>query len=125
MLNKVQLIGNLGTDPETKTTPSGVTVGKLSVATSHRSKVNGEWQDQTEWHRVVVFNQLAETCQKYLTKGRKCYVEGRIQTRQWQADDGTTRYMTEIIGDRVLFLSSKSSDREGSYTQQADDDIPF
>ena len=126
MVNKVILIGNLGADPETKTTPSGTTVGKLSLATSHRSKVDGEWQDQTEWHRVVVFNKLADTCHKYLRKGRKCYVEGRVQTRKWQGDDGSTKYMTEIIGEQVRFLESKNSDREGSYTQQQDDDdLPF
>ena len=126
MVNKVILIGNLGADPETKTTPSGTTVGKLSLATSHRSKVDGEWQDQTEWHRVVVFNKLADTCHKYLRKGRKCSVEGRVQTRKWQGDDGSTKYMTEIIGEQVRFLESKNSDREGSYPQQQDDDdLPF
>jgi len=125
MLNKAQLIGNLGSDPETRNTNSGNTVCNLSIATSHRGKTQaGEWEERTEWHRVVCFGRTAETCQKYLTKGRRVYVEGRIQTRSWD-DNGVTKYTTEIIGERVLFLSNRTPDREGSYSEAPEDEIPF
>ena len=125
MLNKAQLIGNLGSDPETRNTNSGNTVCNLSVATSHRGKTQaGEWEERTEWHRVVCFGRTAETCQKYLTKGRRVYVEGRIQTRSWD-DNGVTKYTTEIVGERVLFLSNRTPDREGSYSEAPEDEIPF
>ena len=125
MLNKAQLIGNLGQDPETRNTNSGNTVCNLSVATSHRGKTQaGEWEERTEWHRVVCFGRTAETCQKYLTKGRRVYVEGRIQTRNWD-DNGVTKYTTEIIGERVLFLSNRTPDREGSYSEAPDAEVPF
>ena len=125
MLNKAQLIGNLGSDPDTRNTNSGNTVCNLSVATSHRGKTQaGEWEERTEWHRVVCFGRTAETCQKYLTKGRRVYVEGRIQTRSWD-DNGVTKYTTEIVGERVLFLSNRTPDREGSYSEAPEDEIPF
>ena len=107
MLNKVMLIGNLGAEPDAKNV-NGATVCQFSVATTERwmDKQNVK-QERTEWHRVVVWNKLAENCSKYLHKGSKVYVEGKIATRTWEKD-GTKHYATEIKGDEVRFLSPKS-----------------
>ena len=105
-VNKVILVGNLGADPDVKTTASGNTVATLSIATSERFKDrDGNAQERTEWHRVVVWGKTAELAAKYLQKGRKVYVEGRIQTRSWD-DNGTKRYATEVVADQVTFLDS-------------------
>lgn len=101
-LNKVILIGNLGADPEVRFTGSGKAVANLRIATTEKW-TGGE---NTEWHRVVVFGTQAETCKEYLSKGRQVYVEGRIQTRQWDDKDGNKRYTTEIVAQRILFLGS-------------------
>lgn len=108
MVNKVILIGNLGADPETRETKSGSSVGNLRIATNERRKIDGEWADHTEWHRVTVFGKTAENCEKYLSKGRQVYVEGRIQTRQWKDKEGNDKYTTEIVADQVRFLSGAS-----------------
>ncbi|MCA9675948.1 MAG: single-stranded DNA-binding protein, partial [Myxococcales bacterium] len=102
-VNKVILIGNLGADPEVRTTPSGQQVATLSLATSRNYKDReGNRREETEWHRVVVWNQLAELAQRYLAKGRKVYIEGRLQTRSWDdAQTGQKKYTTEIIADQM------------------------
>jgi single-strand DNA-binding protein len=106
MLNKAMLIGHLGADPELKYTKSGVAVCNFNVATSERWKdKNGEQQEQTEWHHVVVWKNLAEACNQYLHKGSKVYVEGKLQTRKWQDKNGSDRYTTEIVASYVQFLT--------------------
>lgn len=108
MINKVMLIGNLGADPEMRYTASGTAVATFRLATSERFKdQSGEWQDRTEWHRVVAFGRLAEICGEYLTKGRQIYIEGRIQTRTWEDQQGQTRYTTEIVAREMKMLGQR------------------
>lgn len=105
MINKVILIGNLGADPEVRSTAGGTAVATLRIATTERRKdKDGNWSDHTEWHNVVVFGRTAENCGQYLKKGRQVYVEGRLQTRKWQDRDGNDRYTTEVAGDIVRFI---------------------
>ena len=105
MLNKVMIIGNLGADPEMRYTANGNAVTTFNVATSRRFTDNsGERREETEWFRVVTWSRLAETCAQYLTKGRQVYVEGRMQTRSWEGQDGQKRYTTELIAEDVRFL---------------------
>src|SRR5512137_1025149 len=107
-LNKVMLIGNLGKDPEVRYTASGAAVASFSIATSDKIKnKNGEWEDKTEWHNIVLWNKLAEIAKEYLTKGKTVYIEGRLQTRKWQDRDGKDRYTTEIVGEKMQMLSTK------------------
>ena len=108
-INKVILIGNLGADPEVRQTAGGSAVTTLSVATSDqwRDKQTGEMQEKTEWHRVVAFQRLAEIMGEYLRKGSKVYVEGRLQTRKWQGQDGQDRYTTEIVANDMQMLDSR------------------
>lgn len=116
-LNKVQLIGRLGRDPEMKSTKSGMSITNLSVATTRRAKSSsGSYQEETEWHRVVCFGKTAEFASQYLLKGRLVYVEGRLKTNEWQAKDGSKRKTTEVMADTVQSLD-KPSDRPsgGSY----------
>lgn len=110
MLNKVMLIGRLGADPEVRYMPSGGAVTTLSLATSRRwkDKQTGERREETEWHRVVLFNRLAEIAGEYLKKGSQAYIEGHIRTRKWQAQDGQDRYTTEIVADTMNMLDSRS-----------------
>ncbi len=100
-VNKVILIGNLGNDPDVRFTPNGSAVANLSLATSEswKDRNTGQQQEKTEWHRVVVFGKLAEIAQQYLRKGSKVYIEGKLQTRKWQGQDGQDRYTTEIVVD--------------------------
>ncbi len=114
-VNKAILIGNLGQDPELRTTGSGTAVCNLRIATSDRRKDReGAWTDHTEWHNVVVFGRTAENVGRYCRKGKQIFVEGRIQTRKWQDRDGRDRYTTEIVGDNVRFLGSRGEPAEGS-----------
>lgn len=108
-LNKVMIIGNLGADPDMRYTPSGVEVATFSVACNRRWKnqQTDEWEERTEWIRVVAFRQLAVNCSQYLSKGRSVYVEGRLQTRQWEDQQGQTRYMTEVVAQDVQFLGGR------------------
>jgi len=111
-VNKVILVGNLGADPDMRYTPSGQGVCELRLATSESwNDKNGQRQERTEWHRVVVWGKRAEICSKYLSKGRQVYVEGRIQTRSYDDKDGNKRYITEIIAADVQFLGGGG--REG------------
>lgn len=107
-VNKVIIVGNLGNDPEMRTMPNGDPVVKISVATSEEwaDKQTGEKKQNTEWHSIIAFRQLAEIMGKWLKKGSKVYIEGKLRTRKWQAQDGTDRYTTEIIADKLEMLSS-------------------
>jgi len=112
-INKVILIGNLGADPETRHTAGGSAVTNLSLATSEswRDKQSGDMQEQTEWHRVVMFSKLAEIAGEYLRKGSKVYVEGRLQTRKWQDRDGNDRWSTEVVANDMQMLDSRGGDQ--------------
>ncbi len=105
-INKVILIGNLGADPEVRFTPSGQAVANFRIATSEswNDKTSGQKQERTEWHRIVVWGKLAELCGEYLKKGRQCYVEGRLQTREWTDKEGKKNYTTEVVANTVQFL---------------------
>ena len=109
-VNKVILVGNLGADPELKYTPSNRPLCNLSVATNEVFKdKTGQKQEKTEWHRVTVWGEQAESCAKYLAKGRSVYIEGRLQTRSWDdKTDGKKRYSTDIVAERVVFLGGGS-----------------
>ncbi|MBB3141587.1 single-stranded DNA-binding protein [Halomonas organivorans] len=109
-VNKVILIGNLGQDPEVRFTPSGTAVANLNLATTDTwtDRQSGQRQERTEWHRVVMFNKLAEISQQYLRKGSRVYVEGRLQTRKWQDQNGQDKYSTEIVANDMQMLDSRS-----------------
>ena len=142
-VNKVILIGNLGKDPEMRYMESGGAIANLTLATSEQWKdKSGEKHEKTEWHRVVFFGRLAEVVGEYLKKGSKIYVEGKIQTRKWQDNQGQDRYTTEVVGREMQMLDSRGSGGGGgSYNQgrdhsedanqdtqgeeDFDDDIPF
>src|ERR1700728_4276782 len=118
-LNRVQLIGNLGKDPEIKYTPSGTPVAKLTIATNERFKDKaGEWQDRTEWHNVVLWQRLAEIAGEYLKKGGKVYIEGRLQTRSWDdKTSGQKKYMTEVVASDIILLGGRGeSGGSGDYS---------
>ena len=141
-LNKVMLIGNLGKDPEMRFATSGTAVAKFSIATSERTKdkVSGEWVEKTEWHNIVLFGKQAELAGEFLSKGKTVYIEGRLQTQKYEKD-GIMRYNTEIVGDKIEFLSPKSegarrnpesapgpTNVSNSYAEPTpfnEDDIPF
>ncbi len=138
-VNKVILVGNLGADPEIMTLESGVKMARISVATNevYRDK-DGERQEKTEWHRVVLWRNKAELAEKYLSKGRQVYVEGRLRTRQYQDKDGNQRYTTEILGDVINFLGGREggeqqtqhhspppADSPSPETPPEEDDLPF
>jgi len=131
MVNKVILVGNLGQDPELRHTSGGAAVATLSVATSRKWKdKNDKLQEETEWHKVVVWNKQGEACAQYLAKGKQVYVEGRIHTNKYEDKEGVTRYSTEIIAENVKFLGGKSegsggSRRGGEAPPPSDDDLPF
>lgn len=142
-INKVILVGNLGADPETRYMPSGSAVTNLSVATSEswKDKQTGEQKDRTEWHKVAMFNRLAEVAAEYLRKGSQVYIEGKLRTRKWQDRDGNDRWTTEIVADEMQMLggrgtggsapmsSGQDSGSPGMPPQSGpddfDDDIPF
>jgi len=104
-VNKVILIGNLGKDPEVRFTPSGAAVANFNIATNESwTDKSGQKQERTEWHRIVVWGKLAELCGEYLKKGRQCYVEGRLQTREWTDKEAKKNYTTEVVAQSVQFL---------------------
>lgn len=109
-INKVILIGNLGQNPEVRYSPSGAAMANVSVATTEgrKDRQTGEWQDHTEWHRVVLLGRLAEVAGEYLKKGSKVYIEGRLQTRKWQDASGQERYTTEILANDLQMLDSRA-----------------
>lgn len=109
-VNKVILVGRLGQNPELRYTPSGAAVANFSLATNETwVDKSGQKQERTEWHRIVVWGKLAELCGQYLAKGRQAYVEGRLQTRQWQDKDGQTKYTTEIQAQTIQFLGATAA----------------
>ena len=114
-VNKVILIGNLGQDPEVRFTPSGTAVANLNLATTDTwmDRQSGQRQERTEWHRVVMFNKLAEISQQYLKKGSKLYIEGRLQTRKWQDQNGQDRYSTEIVANDMQMLDGRGEGGQG------------
>lgn len=149
-VNKVILLGNVGKDPEIRSTPSGTMVANLTLATSDRFQdAQGNWQDRTEWHNLVAFKRTAEIIRDYVKKGSKLYVEGKIQTRSWDdKDSGAKRYRTEILVNDISLLSGRDEGSAGGYnrgggssaydqrpaagaddlaqsTEISDDDIPF
>jgi single-strand DNA-binding protein len=127
-INKVILIGNLGNDPDTKFTQQGTAVTNLSIATdeSYKDKQTGQMVPKTEWHRVVMFNRLAEIARDYLKKGSKVYIEGRLQTRKWQDQAGQDKYTTEIVANEMTMLDAKAggTDQGGYQPQSAQQQAP-
>ena len=123
-INKVILVGNLGADPENRTSQTGNAITNISVATSEtwKDKSTGQQQERTEWHRVVFFNRLAEIAGEYLRKGRQVYIEGSLRTRKWQGQDGQDRWTTEIVANEMQMLGSRSDDmgaaRAGGFRDQ-------
>jgi len=117
MANEVTLVGNVGQDPEIRKTTSGDNIANISLATSERWKnKQGEQQEKTEWHKVVVFGKLADVVQKYVNKGDKLYFRGKLQTRKWQDKEGQDRYSTEVVidfGGKMEMLGSKGGDNKG------------
>lgn len=119
-LNKVLLIGRLGQDPEKRITPSGHTVVNISIATTEYFKdQGGNKQERTEWHRVVFWNRQAELIEQYCRKGSQLYVEGSLQTREWQDKDGNRRFSTDIVARNMQFLDSKPTTEGGGYQASA------
>jgi len=136
MVNRVMLIGRLGRDPEVRYTQSGKSVTDFSLATNERwVDSDGNRQDRTEWHNIVVWGKLAEICGQYLKKGKLVYIEGRLQTREWDDRDGNKRRTTEIVANNMQMLESRNAtdrppgpaegDREPMEIGITDDDIPF
>lgn len=129
-LNKMQLLGNVGKEPEIKFTTGGKAVAKFSVATNDRYKDGEEWKDRTEWHNVIAWERLAEIVRDYVTKGSQIYIEGRSQTRSYEKD-GETKYFTEIIAKDLILCGGKGGDRKDepsaskSTKEKGDDDFPF
>jgi single-strand DNA-binding protein len=107
-VNKVILIGNLGKDPEIRYSQSGTAVANFSIATNRNVKKNDEWVKESEWHKIVAFGKTAEVCSEYLSKGKQVYIEGRLQTREWEDKDGNRRWTTEIITERMQMLGTRA-----------------
>ncbi|RKY65186.1 MAG: single-stranded DNA-binding protein [Candidatus Latescibacterota bacterium] len=130
-VNKAILVGNLGADPELRYTPSGRPVATFRIATTDVwTDANGERQERTEWHRIVAWDRLAEICGEYLRKGSKVYIEGRIQTRTWEDQNGVQRYTTEIVARDMRMLDTKPSVPEEPAVEEPppieeEEDLPF
>lgn len=136
-VNKVILLGNLGADPEVRYTPSGTAVANFRVATTEewKDKNSGEKQTRTEWHKVVAFGRLGEICGEYLHKGKQVYLEGRLQTKSWEDQEGNKRWTTEVIAQAMQMLGSagkggETASRDDQYPVEdpvnvPEDDIPF
>ncbi|MBU0981599.1 single-stranded DNA-binding protein [Patescibacteria group bacterium] len=119
-LNRAQLIGNLTRDPEVRQTSGGKTVCSFSVATNSTwTDASGQRQEKAEFHNIVAWGKLAEICAQYMSKGRKIYAEGRIQTRDWEGEDGVKRYRTEIVADNVILLDRSGAPVEGGFEREA------
>ena len=136
-VNRVLLVGHLGSDPDSRFTGSGSAVTTFSVATNEsRRNSDGNYEDFTEWHRVVLFGKMAETAGEYLKKGQLVYIEGRLRTRSWDDKSGVKRYTTEVVGEQYTMLGRKSNDDSGfsggssnknqeTDDQEMEDDLPF
>jgi single-strand DNA-binding protein len=134
MINKAMLIGNLGANPEVRYTQTGTAVTSFNLATTETWVKDGKKEEKTEWHRIVAFGRLGEICGEYLSKGSKVYIEGKIQTRQWDDKDGNKRYTTEIVAREMKMLSPKGGgDNTTSYRDEPPmpepptmgEDVPF
>ena len=137
MINRVTLVGRLGRDPEMRQTGTGTPIVNFSVATNESWKdKNGEQQERTEWHKIIAWGRLAEICNEYLTKGKQVYIEGRLQTNEWEDKDGNKRYTTEVVANEMKMLGTRSEEGYTSPSEQAskggemdsgltEDDIPF
>ena len=124
-LNKIMIIGNVGTDPEMRYTPNGNPVTSFRIATSRAyTSANGERHEETEWFTVVAWNQLAEQCNQFLSKGRRAYVEGRLHSHSWDGPNGQTRFRNEIVANRVLFLDRPSGGQVGEGEAAAPQEAP-
>ncbi len=129
-VNKAIIVGNLGNDPEIRTTPTGSRVATISVATNRRwSGRGGEMQEETQWHRIIAWNKLAEIVEQYLKKGDRVYVEGRIQYRQWEDQNGQKRYSTEIVANDMVMLGGRGevafdTQKAPTYGGEDYDDFP-
>lgn len=124
-VNKVMLVGNLGRDAELRYTPGGAAVATLNMATTEVwNDKSGQRQERTEWHRIVLWGKSAESLAEYLTKGKQIYVEGKLQTRQWDDKDGNERYTTEIRGERIVLLGGGSRSEEHGARHVRDEDMP-
>jgi len=122
-VNKVILVGNLGRDPEVRYAQSGTAVANFSVATNEAwNNREGKREERTEWHRVVVFGKLADICGQYLTKGKQVYIEGRLQTRNWEDREGNKRSTTEIVASNMVMLGRGDSPASGSFAPPIEDD---
>ena len=130
-LNKVMIIGNVGTDPEMRFTPNGNPVTSFRIASSRvYNAPDGERKQETEWFTVVTWNRLAETCNQFLAKGRRAYVEGRLRTHSWEGQDGQKRWRVEIVANKVLFLDRQTTaplpeDEDSMLLEIEPDDLPF
>jgi len=120
-LNRVEIIGNVGKEPEMRFTPSGKAVASFSVAVNSKF---GE-EESTEWFNIVAWSKLAETCNQFVTKGQQVYVEGRLQTRKWDDKEGQTHYRTEVIANRVLFLGKREDKEESTEQNIEQEEVPF
>lgn len=126
MVNKVILLGRLGQNPEIRRTQSGEAVGNFSLATSESwNDKSGNKQERTEWHRVVVWGKLAEVCAEYLHKGSQAYVEGKLQTREWENKEGQRQFTTEIVAQTVRFVGDRRSDQPSGNDRLGLDNSPF
>lgn len=125
-LNKVQLIGNLGKEVSYRQLEGGAECSTFPVATSEKYRdKDGQMQEITDWHQVVVWGKKAVYCKDYLFKGSRVYIEGKLKNRSYQDKEGVKKYTTEVIVDKIIFLTSKASDQQVSHDQQEDDDLPF
>jgi len=133
-LNKVQLIGNLGADPDFRSTPSGTSVVSLRVATTESwNNKDGQQEQKTEWHKVVLWGKLAEIARDYLKKGKQVYLEGRLQTSSWEDKEGQKRYTTEVVANQMLMLGGRGQDEPDrgdvgqpeTVASRDEDDLPF
>ena len=125
-VNKVLILGNLGSDPEIKYTKAGDPVANISIATSEswKDKNSGDLQEKVEWHRVVMFSRLAEIAEQYLKKGSKVFVEGKLQTRKWQDQEGKDRYTTEVVAKEMTMLDSRSTSQAQDNSPKVESDKP-
>lgn len=131
MINKAILIGNLGADPEVRYTQAGAAIANFTMATVETWTKDGNKEEKTEWHRIVAFARLGEICGEYLTKGSRVYIEGRIQTRQWEDKDGQKRYTTEIVAKEMKMLTPRGGSSSNQEEQpplpepSMGEDVPF
>lgn len=125
-LNKVMLIGNLGRDPEMRYTPSGRPVTAFSLAVNRSwTMADGERREETEWFNIVAWGDLAERCNKYLRKGERVYIDGRLQTRSWEGTDGQKHSRTEVVASEMLMLDGRTREEETAQGDMPGDEIPF